>query len=256
MKKLIGYRFKPECEKYLEAYYKISKASNRMAIGKPTQFLIDNLVYHNVKASGVLDLWFDEVYEYTPNYKVNDWVVNKVGQLIRIKSIISHDNFIDYDNINRLFHKMRHATDDEVLKYLTDECRKRYPKGTRYRSISTNTVYKSEGITHRFTYSKDYWSMQVTHMGGFVYQLGEWAEVINDYKFGDVDVTIINGGITYKVDHIRNNISNDRVRMVYQYFTPIPFLVNSHKVSVQTIKIACITGTIDELKAIVDNLID
>lgn len=76
MKEIIGYKLKEDCKQYEEAAEKIAGFSNGSRIpGKFNNWMKVNpngCFTYNLKEAGVLELWFEPVYE--KKFKVGDWI--------------------------------------------------------------------------------------------------------------------------------------------------------------------------------------
>jgi hypothetical protein len=101
-KKIIGYKLtKPEYEK---AANQITGTENLILHSKNYNFQIDSLAYDRVVKAGVLDLWFEPVYEQE-EFKIGDWVTTtteisisyvkpKKGEVFQITEIKSEFVFL------------------------------------------------------------------------------------------------------------------------------------------------------------------
>jgi hypothetical protein len=77
-KKILGYKFKKGCEQYEAAAVKIGGIVNTDKLKDAGKYGIkvnnNSVVFDRLRDAGVLDLWFEPVYE-EPKFKVGDWVM-------------------------------------------------------------------------------------------------------------------------------------------------------------------------------------
>ena len=81
-KQIIGYKLKKDCQQYLDAAEAIAAAKDlgvTFKIGDNLEYYLQKSKWGNYKKrleeAGILDLWFEPVYEEVYKYKVGDWVV-------------------------------------------------------------------------------------------------------------------------------------------------------------------------------------
>jgi len=122
-KKIIGYKLtKPEYEK---AANQITGTENLILHSKNYNFQIDSLAYDRVVKAGVLDLWFEPVYEQE-EFKIGDWVTtttdvcnsyvkHKKGEVFQITEIKSEFVFFSSNGAVRN-DRIRKATEEEIKK--------------------------------------------------------------------------------------------------------------------------------------------
>lgn len=74
-RKQIGWVLKKDCEKYREAALKIADCSDFYLLGG-VEFQQNSIMEDRLKSAGVLELWFEPVYE-EETFKEGDWVTVK-----------------------------------------------------------------------------------------------------------------------------------------------------------------------------------
>lgn len=80
-KQIIGYKLKKDCQQYLDAAEAIATKDSGVdfKIGNNLEYYLQKPEWGTYKKrleeTGVLDLWFEPVYEEVYKYKVGDWVV-------------------------------------------------------------------------------------------------------------------------------------------------------------------------------------
>jgi hypothetical protein len=72
--KQIGWKLKDDCKQYEESARKIAKCSNFIPMGSGCSFYVGTFPEKYLKEAGVLELWFELVYEKEETYKVGDWI--------------------------------------------------------------------------------------------------------------------------------------------------------------------------------------
>lgn len=129
-RKQIGWKLKKECEQYRKAALKISN-SIHFLVHNVNGIFTQSKEEELLRKAGVLELWFDPVYEEV-KYKVGDWVTVTnpkstdrcdltIGQTFQIKQIMGEENpekaFIRSNlviNGDIRFNGVRHATAEEI----------------------------------------------------------------------------------------------------------------------------------------------
>lgn len=117
-KKLIGYKLiKPE---YVVAAFDVLGWSNRAFIGKLKEgFIIEtpekDLSIRKVKEAGVLDLWFEPVYEEV-KFKVGDWITVVKGSVHYCGEEGKSYEIIDIDERGWLYYSFNYAIDPHKVE--------------------------------------------------------------------------------------------------------------------------------------------
>jgi hypothetical protein len=122
-KKIIGYKLtKPEYEK---AANQITGTENLILHSQNYNFQIDTIAYDRVVKAGVLDLWFEPVYE-EEKFKVGDWVTTtteiancyekyKKGEVFQLTEIqCEYVYFSPRQAVSK--DRIRKATEEEIKK--------------------------------------------------------------------------------------------------------------------------------------------
>lgn len=198
-KKIIGYKLvKPE---YKDAIEKIANFNNFDSFEDSYQeFKWCKSGADSLKEAGVLDLWFEPVYEEVPKFKKGDWVyiidaaqskdlIGKCSRVVNDSLNGKLANGFDYTSDNpKLSKYLRLATEGEILTHLTEEVKRRtdhkLPCRVKYLDNTGNNNLKG----YSFEYNKE--NDRLSASGGDVdilYQNGKWAE------FNVVPVITING---------------------------------------------------------------
>jgi hypothetical protein len=149
-KKIIGYKLtKPEYEK---AANQITGTENLILHSQNYNFQIDTIAYDRVVKAGVLDLWFEPVYE-EEKFKVGDWVTTtteiancyekpkkgEVFQITEIKSEYVYFSLCQAVSKDRI----RKATEEEIKKAQSIEIGG-YEVKINYYDIKINNVSYSK----------------------------------------------------------------------------------------------------------------
>jgi hypothetical protein len=137
-KKIVGYKLKESCEQYRDAAEKIAGYSKLRDPLQLEHYLkhLNGLFLRNLKAAGVLELWFEPVYE--DGFKVGDWVVidnvtNNFGGIIghigKIHEIHNELHYLTPSCTGQCWYKenLRFATAEEIksaeeIKLMFGDC--------------------------------------------------------------------------------------------------------------------------------------
>ena len=240
MKEIIGYRLiKPE---YEEVTYQIGDKGIVSINDNGTQFYYQIKGYlplaadksiRNLKEAGVLDLWFEPVYEQ--EYKAGDVVVVKSHRQCKEGNGIDQDDTIaelrpkgssreasgmlDYEtdfiavflyngNLHyrniRKSHIIRLATDKEKEGFknqaLIDEAKRRYPKGTNYIPTARGSNYPDIS-SGNFVWCDDRIEDAYNHTGIYDLSRNKWAEIIKELV--KPNVTIRNWNVICSTDSVK-----------------------------------------------------
>lgn len=257
-KEIIGYKLiKPE---YYEAACMIGNTNLRHSYFN-YNVAVAKCTINALRKGGVLDLWFEPVYEF-PNYKIGDWVLTSknaggCGSFIdpvsdRILQITKID-LEDLPNYGGRYYFgkertvgqeiVRLATQEEVNNTLIEEAKKRYPEGTVVKSaLSGNkTIILSHDkifVDSKSNINNDYC--------GFLYHNGKWAEIIETTP----NITI-NG---YKAEFFNNYVkfgcAEINKEMFFDLYACRGYPHNNRKI--ESITIGGGTFTKEQIKAIVE----
>jgi hypothetical protein len=152
-KKIIGYKLtKPEYEK---AANQITGTENLILYSQNYNFQIDTIAYDRVVKAGVLDLWFEPVYE-EEKFKVGDWVITtteiancyenyKKGEVFQITEIqCEYVYFSPRQVVSK--DRIRKATEEEIKKAQSIEIGGYEVKFNRVDIDINNVIYNKEEL--------------------------------------------------------------------------------------------------------------
>lgn len=141
---IIGYKLKEDCKQYEEAAQKI--AEYRYNESDPFERYLQKNYWGSMKdrltKAGVLDLWFEPVYEEEEEFKVGDWVINK-----QYPQYIGRVRRVERDKVyygpekegNDFKTSVRKATTKEIESHLIEQAKKLgYKEGVEFN-------YKEQG---------------------------------------------------------------------------------------------------------------
>ena len=234
-KEIIGYKLKPDCEKYRRIAQDIVYKHNggySIYLNEGTEYMsvtpICGRTTHNIlEEAGVLDLWFTPVYK-EDEYKVGDWVyvidrsftikapctgVLKIQSLDNSRKTSYKNNFLftngGYAGCNdNVSNYIRKATNEEIKNYLIEEAKKRgFKEGVRVKDNGLNRLCPYNDITYfnDFGYdenSDQFWIRYTTKRSKYsmcIYKKGKWAEIISSYP----DITINGYKGEFFGDHVK-----------------------------------------------------
>jgi len=178
--KIIEYQLiKPE---YREAANSIINISNR--------FNVDSKSYNAFKKAGVLDLWFEPIYQ--KDIELNNWYVLPSGSIYFVTKIdgervsgygLDHLNtwWVDGSFLCHITEIERKATNNEVKTMLTKEAIKRgLVEGVYIRSswLSGDTSLKSITGNYHFSLTFQELTISTCYDSYILFSEGRWAEVV------------------------------------------------------------------------------
>ncbi len=187
-------------------------------------------MYFNLQKAGVLDLWFEPIYER--EFEVGDWIIflskfdgKPVGYTTKIEELnteapfyIYNENisgvWCSYDNGNGGFKigengfkfgiDFRLATDKEIEEHLITEAKRRgFKDGVKYKYPDKPHIGERKCVGKFYVNSeKDLCDGEETGCSYIIYNNGSniWAEIIKDEK-------IVISGYTAKFDKVNKTVS-------------------------------------------------
>jgi hypothetical protein len=198
-KKLIGYKLiKPE---YHQAVKQITRYNTfdfiELKDGEGADYQPvepETRCYYKLKEAGVLDLWFEPVYE-EKEFKIGDWVSfysERENKTItsKIKELTPH-SYCKLENGLQPFKTIiRLATSKEIKHTLIEEAKKRgFIIGAKVKTetgINLEFAHLNGKITRYDYYLQD---DVLDGSNGYIYKQGEWAELVKESaKFFDIKV--------------------------------------------------------------------
>ena len=197
-KNILGYRWKEGyCEKYEAAANSIIGTTALKDV-KGRCMISYYIGVNKLQQAGVLDLWFEPVYDEQPQYKVGDWVVgyvNSSGGVVyfigRYASPKQMDNWIVLKEHYSMVKSMscglfdgikRHATEEEIKTRLLAEAKTRgYGVGVKVKPLyeTPRAYWTLCGNGH--SYTKDAANTKKEgfyYYNSLVYFDGKWAEIL------------------------------------------------------------------------------
>jgi len=124
-RKCIGYKLKDECKKYISAILSISKTGDKNIdfdrLAKEADAFA--MLIQDLQQAGVLDLWFDKVYEEEPKFKKGEWVIvgyntrEYLGVYDRTENIGIYAN--EYRTLTEPTHVIGNGKFDKVIRHAT-----------------------------------------------------------------------------------------------------------------------------------------
>lgn len=177
--KIIKYQLsKPE---YREAANSILNTSNR--------FSVDSNAYNAFKKAGVLDLWFEPIYEQ--DIELNNWYVLPSGSIYFVTKVngkhasgygLDYQNtWVDSSFLCHITEIERKATNNEVKTMLTKEAIKRgLVEGVYIRSLwlCGDTSLKSITGNYHFSLTLQELTISTCYDSYILFSEGIWAEVV------------------------------------------------------------------------------
>lgn len=219
MKEIIGYKLKNDCKQYEEAALKLinNKTLSFTELGGATDgclFKINSICEQKYKTAGVLDLWFEPVYEENkPEYKVGDWVIGwhsyqKDYSYVPWKIVeIITDHLFPKTGISTNKDCVRKATEEEVKNHLVMMAEaKGFVKGLKLSHVLT---FENENFNFVGIIGQDEWEYDsdldiLTYLGVKIYHQGKWATILPQGKVvsiscesGIFDVNVTEEGFNF-----------------------------------------------------------
>jgi len=212
MTKILGYKLKKDCEKFeraavmivqKEALNKNAKTFSELDIKfEGIDFQKNSLCYDLLKKAGVLDLWFDIVYE-KPQFENGQWLCsNNPTSLFRYTSsgknnLISICEIYKFlDNKERMAFELKESsygvinviyvekpTSDQIKSILSKVAEyKGFKAGVAINQKSINLEYSDSNVIDngKFHYDTEFdWLSLGTYV---IYEKGKWATIIEEKK--------------------------------------------------------------------------
>jgi len=181
--KQIGWKLKDDCKQYEESARKIAKCSNFIPMGSGCSFYVGTFPEKYLKEAGVLELWFELVYEKEETYKVGDWIYIMA----------------DYcnDTLHKEFKKDARKGDAIQIDHFSDEF------GSGNSNNLKVAVSKYGQVVYIESYPKDFRKATPQE----IEEAAKPKEIIHSVG-GKFDVKIKHGKIWHKSDDITEFVKN------------------------------------------------
>lgn len=189
-REIIGYKLKDQ---------NLAKAASMIANGNPDGMKLVNEFNISIKAAGieklekagVLELWFEPIYE-EEKFKVGDWVkyigvsstICKNGYIYKLEDIDS-DGWVYHicdDGSRNGYRKKNYklATKQEIEQHLIAEAKRRgFGKGIKW----INPIYENYEFASKGNFTSEFSGDNIIYLyldHNTIYNKGEWAEIIKD----------------------------------------------------------------------------
>lgn len=220
-KEIIGYKLKKDCEIYDKSASLIvgtsSLVKGSLISEKGYHFHVSNPFKSKAEQAGILELWFEAVYEEKPKFKVGDWLYVPKDEftseaLFRYKAINNNkyntDEVYVYSNNGEVVDEYRNVTNftlvtDKISLATKDQLEillrrvaisKGFKDGVRYKSATNDSIQKLKSIESLYYEN----NLLTDFYGDSIYENGKWAEIINSLpKFGTHEGEVVDNHVVY-----------------------------------------------------------
>jgi hypothetical protein len=185
----------------------------KLAVPQERKWLLTCIKQDKFIEQSELDKYDDEG-NLIQNFEFGKWYKANSGHLYYIKSKKEFYGFnnctgwVNYTHGDLNLNGFIPATDQEVSDRLLEYARSKYPVGTKFKSCYQQDLATVIDLNYKWV---DYYKAVENSNGGWVYQLGKWAEIVESPKEQVDDNEIPNSNhsdletISINVTHLKND---------------------------------------------------